>query len=250
MVDLGLCFEANITGAKRRGFLMNRTLAAVALATAFLFQTPANATVITVLPEGDLHNLFGDPEARFNSLPQTPYHSTSPTAGSFHEGGAHFTGGGLIMKNPGQDSLGLYAEPLGDKSKYLAILGGRQETLTYHHDMDRFGLYWGSVDAYNTISFFDGKKLVESFTGSSIIPLIANGNQIAFSSNRYVEFTSLPWFDRVVLGSSQNSFEVDNISASAAPEIATWAMMLVGFAGIGFVAYRRAKKSSAAIAAA
>jgi fibronectin-binding autotransporter adhesin len=229
---------------------MNRTLAAVALATAFFLQTPANATVITVLPAGDLNNPYGDPEAKFNSLPQTPYGSTSPTAGSFHEGGAHFTGGGLIMKDPGLDSLGLYAEPFGDKTKYLAILGGRQETLTYHHDMGRFGLYWGSVDSYNTIRFYDNKTLVASFTGSQIAPLIANGNQTGFGSNGYVEFTSLPGFDRVVLSSSQNSFEVDNISASAAPEIATWAMMLFGFAGIGFVAYRRAKKSSTEIAAA
>jgi hypothetical protein len=34
------------------------------------------------------------------------------------------------------------------------------------------------------------------------------------------------------------------------PESSTWAMMLIGFAGIGFVAYRRAKKSTVALAAA
>jgi hypothetical protein len=37
---------------------------------------------------------------------------------------------------------------------------------------------------------------------------------------------------------------------SGVPEAATWAMMLLGFASIGFVAYRRAKKRSAAIPAA
>jgi hypothetical protein len=42
---------------------------------------------------------------------------------------------------------------------------------------------------------------------------------------------------------------LDNVSvASGVPESSTWAMMLIGFAGIGFVAYRRAKKGSAAIA--
>ena len=30
--------------------------------------------------------------------------------------------------------------------------------------------------------------------------------------------------------------------AAAAPEISTWAMMLIGFAGIGFTAYRRSRK--------
>jgi hypothetical protein len=34
---------------------------------------------------------------------------------------------------------------------------------------------------------------------------------------------------------------------SAVPELSTWAMMLFGFAGVGFVAYRRAKKSALAI---
>jgi hypothetical protein len=38
--------------------------------------------------------------------------------------------------------------------------------------------------------------------------------------------------------------------ASAVPELSTWAMMLIGFAGIGFVAHRRAMKSSAAAAVA
>jgi len=157
-----------------------------------------------VLPEGDLHNLFGDPEAKFNSLPQAAYGSTSPTAGSFHEDGAHFTGGGLIMKNPGQDSLGLYAEPLGDKTKYLAILGGTHETLRYHHDNGPASVSTGARSTATIQSLSSTAKiLVASFTGSNIIPLIANGNQTDFSSNRYVEFTSLPWFNRVVWAQAQ-----------------------------------------------
>jgi len=32
---------------------------------------------------------------------------------------------------------------------------------------------------------------------------------------------------------------VDNFSVTAVPEASTWAMMLLGFAGVGFVAYRR-----------
>jgi PEP-CTERM motif len=34
-------------------------------------------------------------------------------------------------------------------------------------------------------------------------------------------------------------------AVSAVPEPSTWAMMLIGFAGLGFVAYRRTKKSAA-----
>ena len=46
------------------------------------------------------------------------------------------------------------------------------------------------------------------------------------------------------------SMNVDNIVVSAVaavPEPSTWAMMILGFAGVGFMAYRRRK--SAAIAA-
>ncbi len=42
---------------------------------------------------------------------------------------------------------------------------------------------------------------------------------------------------------------LDNVQVSAVPEPSTWAMMLIGFAGIGFLAYRKTKKNSAATAA-
>jgi choice-of-anchor C domain-containing protein len=42
---------------------------------------------------------------------------------------------------------------------------------------------------------------------------------------------------------------LDNVSVTAAPELSTWGMMLLGFAGIGLVAYRRARQGAADIAA-
>ncbi len=42
---------------------------------------------------------------------------------------------------------------------------------------------------------------------------------------------------------------IDNISVSV-PEPSTWAMMTLGFAGLGFAGYRRAKSARAALAAA
>jgi hypothetical protein len=42
---------------------------------------------------------------------------------------------------------------------------------------------------------------------------------------------------------------LDNVQVSAVPELSTWAMMLIGFGGLGFFAYRRTKKISAANAA-
>jgi hypothetical protein len=70
------------------------------------------------------------------------------------------------------------------------------------------------------------------------------GNQSGTLTNAYVTFTGLS-FDKIVLASSGNSFEFDNISFGSnlnnvgpVPKPSTWPMMLLGFAGLGFV-YRR-----------
>ena len=61
-----------------------------------------------------------------------------------------------------------------------------------------------------------------------------------------VTLTGTPWtsVQQVRFGG------IEPISISAAvPELSTWAMMLIGFGGIGFLAYRRNKKTIAATAA-
>lgn len=116
----------------------------IVIAALLALQSPATAAVITISPAGQLSD--SGITATFDGLTQTPYGLTTP-AGPFTDGGANFSGSGLIMKNPGQDSLGLYAEPFHDATNYLAILGGGSETITYSGDRHSFGLYWGSIDA-------------------------------------------------------------------------------------------------------
>jgi PEP-CTERM motif-containing protein len=45
-----------------------------------------------------------------------------------------------------------------------------------------------------------------------------------------------------------NNFTVNDqtFTVSAVPEASIWAMMLIGFAGVGFIAYRRSPKALAA----
>lgn len=224
---------------------MKKQFVAYAFTTFMALQVPANAAIVTVLPAGQLSN--GGTVATFDGVPQTPYGSTT-AAGPFTDGGAAFSGTGLIMNNPGQPS-GFYAQPLHTTTNYLAILGGRSETITYSGERHSFGLYWGSIDAYNTISFYTNSSDTTAFltySGSQLPTLVADGNQTSDASNRYVSFSDLV-FSKVVLSSGRNSFEVDNISAGV-PELSTWAMMLLGFAGVGFLAYRRSKKAAAAMA--
>jgi fibronectin-binding autotransporter adhesin len=226
---------------------MIKMLGALASMLALAIQTPADAAVITVLASGVLSN--GSPVATFEGQTQTPYGSTAPT-GSFVDGGASFSGSGIVMRNGpagDQPSLALYAEPFHDTTNYLALLGGGSETISYSTVKDAFGLYWGSLDPYNAINFFKNNVLVVSYTGAQIAPLIANGDQGSDNSNRYVLFSGLN-FDRVVLSSGGNSFEFDNVAA-AAPELASWILMLLGFGTIGFAAYRRSQRSLEAVAA-
>ena len=215
---------------------MHKLLAAITFTSVFALHSAATAATITILPPGQLTN--GNPVASFDSLTPTAYGSTTP-AGPFTDGGASFSGSGLIMQNGGQPSMGLYAQPFHDTTNYLAILGGSSETITYSGDRHSFGLYWGSIDPYNSITFYNDGVAFLSYTGSDLAPLVANGGQTSDDSNRYVTFGGLT-FDQVVLSSGGNTFEVDNIAAGV-PELSTWMMMLIGFAGLGLVARGRAK---------
>jgi hypothetical protein len=176
---------------------------------------------------------------------------SAPSSGSFLSG--TFTENGISFSptTPGQGGIivsgtspGNNANPAGYAGNYMAILGGQSETLKFSHSMDIFGLYWGSIDTYNSVEFLlNGAQVGAIIKGSDLAaPIAATGNQLGANSNAYVTFSNL-LFDEVILSSSSNSFEFSNVAA-AAPEPATWAMMILGFCGVGFMAYRRKNKHS------
>ena len=130
--------------------------------------------------------------------------SGSGHAGVVNGSLANITGAPFVGPTPGS----------ADTTNYLSVGAGGTETITFASEENTFGLYWGSVDPYNTIDFYNGTTLVAAFSGNDVSPLFANGNQGSFSSNGYVEFLGLASFDKVVLGSgNSNAFEIDNISA-------------------------------------
>jgi VCBS repeat-containing protein len=136
--------------------------------------------------------------------------------------GAHFSASGNsgIVVGSSSVTAAPFVGPLPgvrDTTNYLSIGGNGTETITFASEKNAFGLYWGSLDTYNTIKFYDGTTLVASYTGSDILPLFPTGNQGSFASNGYVEFSGLHSFNKVVLGSSSNAFEIDNISAGNIP---------------------------------
>lgn len=201
------------------------------------------AVTVTTLGAGVLTPLSGS----FIDFNAQPASNNGVALGNVTLGGIHFSGDALVFTGT---KPGVSAQPFTDNTRYISVLGGKSETLTMTGDRQHFGLYWGSLDTYNTIKFYDGASLVASFNGSQIATLgglTANGGQNSFASSRYVnfDFTSGDRFDRVVLKSGNNSFELDNIYVSSPiPEPATWAMMLIGFAGLGYVASRRRARAA------
>jgi len=101
-----------------------------------------------------------------------------------------------------------------------------------------FGLLWGSVDDYNTLSLFNGAALVGSVTGVNVIAS-PNGDQ-GVNGTLYVNINSTLPFNRLVATSSQYAFEFDNLAFSrSVPEPGTLALLGLGLAGLGFTRSRR-----------
>ena len=183
---------------------------------------PAVQTVIvaapagpTVLAQGVNVNSLGLNTETFDGVS-----TGAGSSGHFHSAalGADFSASGNAGVVIGSSSVSAapFVGPLPgaqDTTKYLTIGGNGSETITFASEMNAFGLYWGSLDSYNSIKFYDGTTLVATYTGDQISPLFPTGDQGSFSSNGYVEFSGLHSFNKVVLSSTSNAFEIDNISA-------------------------------------
>jgi hypothetical protein len=127
-----------------------------------------------------------------------------------------------------------------DTTTYLST-GIGSVTLTLPGSEMYFGLLWGSVDSYNTLSFYNGKTLVGSITGTDV-DASANGDQGA-NGTFYVNINSTTGsFNKVVATSSQYAFEFDNVAynptmsgMSLVPEPSTSVVAIVG--ALGMIAY-------------
>lgn len=230
---------------------MRKALAAFGVASTLLVSAPASATIFIAGPgiNSDPHLLPFLPglstpnQEAFDSL-------STGTTGNFSTAFASYSGNGIVVNGSvtNQFAAPFIGPGIADPTNYLATGTsghGGTETLTFSGQHNVFALYWGSIDTYNTITFFNGNTQIATFTGLAVLPP-ANGNQGSFATNADVEFSNLGLFNKVVFQSSQAAFEVDNLQVGPTitttppvPEASTWLMMILGFFSLGFVAYRR-----------
>jgi hypothetical protein len=144
-------------------------------------------------------------------------------------------------------SPNLYAAPYNDQTQYISI--GTSPTpqttdLTLTGFTNYIGLYWGSIDSYNNIQITDQSGAVYNInTANYAVISPSNGSQLAGGS-KYVNIFSSIGITDVEFSSDRKAFEFDNLTVAAVPEASTWAMMILGFFGLGFFGYRKSSKNA------
>src|SRR5579871_2590863 len=223
---------------------MRKSLALLVLSLAPLLAVPAKATIV-VTDYGDAFPpaipFIGSTYVEtFDSSPT----SNVPTAGhkaDFSDLVATYTSSDAFPRIEHGALSGLFAAPLHDRTNYLSVFGDSRETILLNSNVvgQNFGLFIGSLDAYNRITFFDGTTKIASFSGSDIQKdtklsgkeLHDTGCATCANANGYVTFTGLGPFTKVVLESTLNSFEVDDVTINYSnsisqlppvPEASTW----------------------------
>jgi PEP-CTERM motif len=146
---------------------------------------------------------------------------------------------------------GQYAAPLGmgtspiTGTTYFSVEVNSEEMATWATPQTSLVIYWGSIDGLDGI---DNSITVDgiTLTGAQLATMgaLGLGNQANPKDNQFVTITGLAPFTTVEFADTgKNAFEFS--LGSAVPEPSTWAMMMLGFAGLGYAAFRRNTKARA-----
>jgi PEP-CTERM motif len=146
----------------------------------------------------------------------------------------------------------VYAAPLGmgtsqtTGTTYMSVEGGGTEMATFATPQTSLAIYWGSIDGnpsnINSISISMGAFTLTGTELATMFGADGGGNQVDPAGNQLIRITGLDPFTTASFSSTRNAFE---FTLANVPEPSTWAMMVLGFAGLGYAAFRRNSKGRA-----
>ena len=128
-----------------------------------------------------------------------------------------------------------------DLTKYAAITGSQTFYLPFLSNY--LGLWWGSVDVYNEITFFNGGVATGDVIHGSQISSPATGDWTDYATNLYVDITELLSFDSFTLNSNSPAFEIDNVAVAPIPEPGTLLLVGTGFFALAIFGKRRQNRT-------
>jgi hypothetical protein len=254
-----------------KALLLATTIASLALATtanaaSFTF---GNLIITQIAPENP--TTFND-DPIGPSPPFPPGLVNSTVCDSAYCGAIQFSSDGGVANG----TSGSAATPAGDTSNYawgvngLNPLGFHGAEVIFNPAIadtlpNSFNIDWGSIDALmtnpdgsprydNTLTVFTAFPIntQDSVTGSQlaaagVFGVNGFGSQTSANDNQWfnIRDTAGPILF-FTASSTQNAFEFD--MGSSVPEPSTWAMMMLGFVGLGYAAFRRGAKAKAVVA--
>ncbi len=206
----------------------------------------AACAVLPVVASADIHVTYGGAAAVGGGLTTSVPGAVVDTFSGSRPGWT-YAGDGNITIHSATNS---HATPWGDTTAYFclpAVDGSQIPPASvfvsgFGSDQNYLGLYWGSVDSYNRITFYDGDQVVDSFAGAAITsPQEPDGNWVGSDTNKYVNFlfTDGTTFDKIELYTSGIAFELDNLAIARVPVPGA---VLLGFLGLGAAGMRLRKR--------
>jgi hypothetical protein len=228
---------------------MKPALVAGLLATAvFALGIASGAHAGTVI--GPILPYYGIAQSPFNSLPFSYFHLETFEEGSLTVPGV-IASAGTVGTGPLYDSV----EGPGSLGHSLfSGSGAAGITFTFNAGVlgglpTDVGIVWTDGDGPNrTFKAFDQNGSLIGTITDSTQKFFSTGGDDDPANYRFFGATNAGGISSIFIANDSGGIEVDDLQyglispTSGVPEPSTWAMMILGFAGVGFMAYRRKSK--------